>query len=311
VSEQAPTPPRLEQLRYRAIRFVLLVVLALDVVMAVAKGLYGHLSGSLGMSSDGLHSALHASGGLIGLIGVSLAARPPDPAHPYGYERYEPLASMGIAAFMLVAFWKILESAWARLHTRDVPRVDAGSFAVMCGALLLTLVLASWERTKARELGSTVLRADAARLWADVLVSASVLAGLIAARLGFPLVDTLVSVLVAAAIGWSAWSIVRGASRILTDAAVGDVERISAAARSVGGVIGCHQVRARGVGGMVRVDLHVTVDPELTVARSHEIAAEVERRVRERIEGVAEVLVHIGAATLHGARQSGSEGPRQ
>lgn len=304
MSQLLPRPPRLEHLRYRSIRSVLLVVLALDFVMAVAKGLYGYLSGSLGMVSDGLHSALHASGGIIGLIGVSLAARPPDSDHPYGYERYEPLASMGIAAFMLVAFWKILESAWARLHASGVPRVDAGSFAVMGSALLLTILLASWERTRAHKLGSTVLRADAARIWADVLVSASVLAGLVAARLGFPRIDTLVSVLVAGAIGWSAWGIVRGASRILTDATVGDVEKICAVARSVGGVIDCHKVRARGVSGMVRVDLHVTVDPQMTMAKGHEIAEEVERRVRARIGDVAEVLVHVGAATLHKPRAS-------
>jgi len=280
---------------------VLIVVLALDVVMAVGKGVYGYLSGSLGMVSDGLHSAVHASGGVIGLIGVSLAARPPDPDHPYGYERYEPLSSMGIAAFMLIAFWKILESAWSRLHTPEAPRVGAGSFAVMGSALLITIVLAYWERGRAARLGSTVLRADAARIWSDVLVSASVLAGLVAARLGFPRVDTVVSLLVAGAIAWSAWRIVRGASRVLTDATVGDLEEISRAARNVDGVIGCHQVRARGVGGMIRVDLHVTVDPQMTVVRSHEIADEVERSVREQIGGVAEVLVHVGAATLHTA----------
>jgi cation diffusion facilitator family transporter len=288
------------------------VVLALDLVMAIGKGLYGYASGSLGMVSDGLHSALHASGGVIGLIGVSLAARPPDPDHPYGYERYEPLASMGIAAFMLAAFWKILESAWDRLREPEAPRVDAGSFAVMGGALLLTLLVAYWERARGRDLGSTILQADAARIWADVLVSGSVLVGLVAVRLGVPVVDTLVSVLVAGAIGWSAWRIVRGASRVLTDAAVGDVEQIAAVARSVEGVVGCHQVRARGVGGMVRVDLHVTVvDPRMTVAESHEIAEEVERRVRERIGGIAEVLVHVGAAALHGAQASSSGGGRQ
>jgi len=123
VSELAPYPPRPEQLRYRSIRSVLSAVVALDLVMAAGKGLYGYLSGSLGMVSDGLHSALHASGGIIGLIGVSLAARPPDPDHPYGHERYEPLASMGIAAFMLAAFWKILESAWDRLRAPLAPRV--------------------------------------------------------------------------------------------------------------------------------------------------------------------------------------------
>lgn len=287
--------------RYRSIRTVLLAVLALDLVMAAGKGLYGYLSGSLGMVSDGLHSALHASGAVIGLIGISLAARPPDPDHPYGYERYEPLASMGIVAFMFLAFWKILESAWARLHSPAVARVDEGSFAVMGGAIVLTLLLASWERARGRNLGSTILQADATRRWADVLVSASVLIGLVAVRIGIPIVDTLVSVLVAGAIGWSAWRIVRGASRALTDAAVGDVEKISAAARSVGGVVDCHQVRALGVGGMVRVDLHVTVDPAMTVAKSHEIAEEVEHLVRERIGGIVEVLVHVGAATAHGA----------
>ena len=289
-----------EQSRYRHIRRAVLVVLALDLVMAVGKGLYGYFSGSLGMVSDGLHSTLHASGGVIGLVGVTLAARAPDPDHPYGYERYEPLASMGIAAFMLLAFWRILASAWGQLQTVEVPRVDAGSFAVMGGALLLTLAVASWERRRARELESTVLGADAARVWADVLVSASVLAGLVAARLGFPRVDTIVSLLVAGAIGWSAWGIVRGASRVLTDAAVGDIEKIAAAARSVDGVIDTHQVRARGAGGRVRVDLHITVDPQLTVAQGHTIGDEVERRVRERIGGIAEVLVHVGAATLHG-----------
>jgi cation diffusion facilitator family transporter len=277
----------------------LFIVLALDIVLAVSKGLYGYYIGSLGMVSDGLHSMLHASGGIIGIIGVSLAAHPPDADHPYGYERYEPLASMGIAAVMLIALWKILESAWARLETPEVPRIDAASFMVTGSALFVTIVLASWERIQARKLGSSVLRADAARMWADVLVSASVLGGLVAARFGYPRVDTLVSILVAGAISWSAWRIVRGASRVLTDAAVGDIAQISAAARSVAGVIDCHQVRARGAGGQVRVDLHITVDPMMTVAKSHAIAEAVEHRVRDRVGGVAEVLVHVGAATLH------------
>jgi divalent metal cation (Fe/Co/Zn/Cd) transporter len=76
--------PRTERLRYRSIGTTLFGVLALDIVMAVGKWLYGYFSGSLGMVSDGLHSALHASGGVIGLIGVWLSARPPDPDHPYG-----------------------------------------------------------------------------------------------------------------------------------------------------------------------------------------------------------------------------------
>lgn len=285
--------------RRQAIRSVLVAVLVVDLALAMGKGVYGLLSGSLGLVSDGLHSALHAAGAVVGLVGVTLAARPPDEDHPYGYERYETLASMGIASFMLLAVWKILEDVWARLRSPAVARVDEGSFALMGGALALTVLLALWERRRGRRLESPVLQADALRRWSDLLVSSSVLGGLVAVRLGAPLVDSLVSVPIAGMIGWSAWRIARDASRVLTDAAVGDIGRIETAARSIEGVADCHQVRARGVGGSVRVDLHVTVDPEMTVAESHRIAEEVERRVREGVEGVAEVLVHVGASTLH------------
>jgi divalent metal cation (Fe/Co/Zn/Cd) transporter len=64
-------------------------------------------------------------------------------------------------------------------------------------------------------------------------------------------------------------------------------------------VRGCHDVRARGSGGTVRIDLHITVDPQMTVTESHELAERVERQIRAQVGGVAEVLIHAGAATLH------------
>lgn len=285
--------------RYRAIRRTLLLVLLLDVAMAAGKGVYGYLTGSLGMAADGLHSALHASAGVVGLVGVYLASRPPDPKHPYGYERYEPLAAMGIAVVMLLALLEIVERAWARLWSPEQPTVTALSFAIMFAATGLTLALALWERQRSREFASSVLHADAARAWGDTLISLSVIVGLLAVRFGFPLLDTLVSIVVAGIIAWTAWTIVRGSSEVLTDAAVGDLGRIAEVACAVEGVRGCHQVRARGVAGMVRVDLHVTVDPQMRVDEAHRVAEQVERRVREQVGGIAEVLVHVGAATLH------------
>ena len=297
--ERSLAGPRMEQVRYRSIRAVLLVVLAIDLVMAASKGIYGYVTGSLGMLSDGLHSGLHAAGGVLGVVGVSLAARPPDARHPYGYERYEPLAAMGIAVVMLAAVWEIVRGAVTHIDSPVVRHVEVGGFAIMIAAMVATLARATWERARARSIGSEILRADAARAWSELLVSASVLAGLVAIEVGAPVVDTIVSLVVAAVIAWSAWRIVRGASRVLTDAAVRDAEQIAAIVRGVTGVRACHQVRARGVGGMVRVDLHMTVDPEMTVAKSHQLVDEVERRVRDQLGGVAEVLVHVGAATQH------------
>lgn len=101
--------------RYRAIRRVLLIVLGTDLLLAASKGSYGYLTGSLGMLSDGFHSAVHALGGVIGLIGVKLAARPPDIRHPYGYERYEPLAAMGVAVLMSIAYEGIVSHSRTEL----------------------------------------------------------------------------------------------------------------------------------------------------------------------------------------------------
>ena len=269
--------------------------------MALAKGGYGYFTGSIAMISDGLHSTLHAAGSIVGLAGIHLAARPADASHPYGYERYEPLAAMGIAVLMLAAAWGILDDAWARFfHSHEVARVTGLSFVTVITCMCVTIGLAIWENRCARRLSSTILAADAARIRSDTLASGAVLAGLVGVRLGFPVVDPLASVLVAAIITWTASRIVQGASRVLADAAVGDMEQIAKVACSVAGVKGCHQVRTRGIGGMVRIDLHITVDPDMTVAQSHRLAEEVERQIRNQLGGVNEVLIHVGAATLHG-----------
>jgi len=271
----------------------------LDLLMAFAKGGYGYSTGSIAMISDGLHSTLHAAGGIVGLVGIHLAARPADASHPYGYERYELLAAMGIAVLMLAAVWEILGDAWTRFHFHQVPRVTGLSFAIIVTSILVTIGLTIWEGRAARALASTVLQADAARIRSDTLVSGAVLVGLVGVRWGFPIVDPLASVLVAAIIAWTASRIVQGASRVLADGAVGDTEQIAKVACSVAGVNSCHQVRSRGIGGMVRIDLHITVAPDMTVAQSHQLAEEVERRIREQVGGVTEVLIHVGAATLH------------
>jgi cation diffusion facilitator family transporter len=286
--------------RNRMIRQVLLVVLVVDLLLAFSKGFYGYLTESLGMLSDGFHSAVHALGGVIALVGVKLAARPPDEGHPYGYERYEPLAAMGVAVLMLIAVWKILSGAWSRVHSFEVPVVTNISFVIMIGSLIVSFGLATWELRLSRRLSSTILKADVGRVWGDTLVSMSVIAGLVAARVGLLWLDAVVSVVVAAFIARTAWSIVRGASQVLSDAAGADIESIARAASGVDGVQGCHRVRARGVSGMVRVDLHILVDPKMTVEESHNLVKEVERRIRDRVGGIAEVLVHVGPVALHG-----------
>jgi cation diffusion facilitator family transporter len=251
------------------------------------------------MMADGFHSGIHASGVLFAVGGIYLACRPPNADHPYGYERYEPLTAMGLGVFMIIAIFAVVKTAIDRIQIHEPPTTDATSFAVMAVCIIGTVVLGVWEKRAGVQLSSMVLQADARRTWSAALISVSVVLDLLLIASGLVLADFVVALLISAAIAWTAWGTLREATRILTDATVENVEEISAVALSVQGVLGCHQVRARGVAGRVRIDLHITVNAEMTVVEAHDISEEVVRRVKEKIQGVAEVLIHIGAARFH------------
>ncbi len=282
------------QVRYRDMQQTLLVVLAVNLVLALAKGSGGLLTGSLGMQADGLHSLLHVLGAVVGPVGISLAVRPADRSHPYGYERYEPLAAVGLVGFMMLAIYEILAETWTRLSAGASVDVTPWSLVLMLLATGITLGMGLWERQRGRALSSTVLATDGRRALSDVLVSLTVVAGLVVARLGFPVLDVLVSLGIALVIGWTGWTSLREISAILTDAAVADLEQIARVAASVEGVRGVHRVRARGLAGMVRVDLHLTVDPTMPTVQAHDLTHRVVGRVQAEVGGIAEVLVHVG-----------------
>jgi cation diffusion facilitator family transporter len=166
----------------------------------------------------------------------------------------------------------------------------------MGATLSVNVFVTLWERREARRLSSTLLMADARHTTSDILVSLSVVASLIAVELGFSWADAGVTLAIAVAIAWGAWSIVRDASLVLTDAAVAEADAIANVVRAVPGVRGTHNIRTRGAEGYVWVDLHVQVDPGLPVTDAHEIASAVARRVEAEIGDPADVTVHIEPA---------------
>jgi cation diffusion facilitator family transporter len=248
------------------------------------------------MSADGLNSLLDGVSNVVGLIGLAVAARPPDPNHPYGHRRFETLTSLAIALFMLLALFEIVQRSIDRLRHDVTPEVTAISFVVMLGTLLVNIVVTMWERRAARRLSSSILLADARHTGSDVFVTLSVIGGLIAVRLGFDWADVALALVVAGVIAWSAWQIVREAALSLSDEAVASTEKIEQAARSVPGVRGIHNIRTRGGEGLIWVDLHIQVDPTMPVDRAHDISSDVAARIEKEIGERADVTVHIEPA---------------
>jgi cation diffusion facilitator family transporter len=284
-------------LRSRQIRRILIIVLVLNLAVAAAKLGYGVYTSSVSMTADGVHSLLDAFANVVGLIGIAVASRPPDREHHFGHERYETLASMAIGAVMAIGVLEIVQSAISSWQSGRVPEVTSLSFAVMLASMAVNAGLSVWERNAARALQSDLLAADSRHTGSDVLVSAAVIASLIAEQLGIRGADAVISLAVAAMIAWAVWSILHEASLVLTDAAKNvDPPALLAAIVDAPGVVTAHNLRVRSSGGRNWVDVHVTVDPQLTVKLAHEVATGVEQTIRDFVGPQSQAIVHVEPA---------------
>ena len=284
--------------RYRQIRNILFIILALNWAVAIAKILYGHFTGSLAMFADGFHSLSDGSSNIIGLIGISVAARPRDVGHPYGHRKYETLASMAIAvALFLIAFNLMKESAHRFVHRElEIPIANLGSFAVMLATLGINIGVMRYEFRRGKELKSDLLVADSMHTGSDILASVSVIVSLICIRLGFSIVDVVAGFIIALLICYVGADILKRSSRVLTDYAPIGSQDICTVLSEMKEIIGCHRIRARGRSDDIHVDLHITVDKNMTVAKAHSLSTAIEKKIRERFPGVTDVMVHIEPA---------------
>ncbi len=271
------------------------VTIGLHLVLLASQVVAAALTGSVAIGANALHVGVDTAVHLVALGGVWLATRPADPRHPYGYERYETVASLAMGTLLLVAVALIVSSAVPRLLAPEPSRATGFGAAVMAASALATGALALYLRDRGRRMQSRVLGSESIHAAADTLIAVGVLAAVAGAPLGFPWLDPFAALGVGGVVAWRGWGVVRGAADVLTDAVAVDTDAIRAAALAVPGVRDCHAVRSRGEAGSVRVDLHVHVAPDLTVVEAHRIALDVESHIRTLNAGVAEVLVHVGA----------------
>lgn len=282
--------------RTAEIRKVLIIILALNLLVAGAKIAWGVFTGSVSMAADGFHSTLDAAANVVALVGISIAARPPDEEHHYGHQRYETLVSLVIAAMMTFGAVEIVQQAIDRLQSGASPRVEVGSFVVMIATVGVNISVSVWERRRARQLSSDLLAADAKHTFSDIMVSLGVIGGLIGVRLGFHQADALISLAIAVIIVWAAWTIVRDASLVLTDAVTHDPRELMAAVLETPEVETAHKLRARSAGGHLLVDVDITVDPQMRVKDAHDVASAVERNIKRVAGSDTQALVHVEPA---------------
>lgn len=273
---------------------VLWIVLALNLVVAASKFFYGLASKSASMQADGIHSVFDSLGNVIGLVGIALASRPADEGHPYGHSKFETYGSLAIGVLLLIAAFEVGSSAVAKLASQTyTAEVTAVSFVVMVGTLIVNVCVSAYERRAGKRLRSEILSADAAHTLSDAFVSIGVIIGLVFVKLGFPLADPVMALIVTVAIVVSAVNVFRSGFRTLSDHACIPASSIIEVACDISGIEEIHGVRTRGTESEVYCDLHALVDPCMTVFEAHTLGDKVENRIRARFPEVKEVLVHI------------------
>jgi cation diffusion facilitator family transporter len=279
--------------KYSEVVRVLYRVLVLNLAVALVKIGLGYATGAVSILSEGFHSLTDSASNVVGLLGVSIARRPPDEDHPYGHRKYETMASLGILIFLIVVLVQVLTAAYDRFVNGGALRVFPEGIGMMAATLVVNLFVVRYELREARRLNSEVLHADAMHTRSDVLTSATVLAALFGVWFGYPLLDPFAAVVVAAFIGRAGWKIAQEASRILGDQIVIAEDDVRDVVGSVPAVLGCHRIRTRGPADYVFMDLHVWLDGRTPLEAAHATSHVVKDRLMKRFPQLADVVIHI------------------
>jgi cation diffusion facilitator family transporter len=275
------------------VRYVLVITLILNESVALAKIIYGYHTGSIGMTSDGFHSLFDGVSNVIGLVGIWIASRPPDKTHPYGHKKYETFFTIIIAFMIFTTCFQILHRAYESLFKGSETTVTAASFLIMIATMAVNIFVMSYESRKGKKLGSDFLVADAMHTKSDILTSSAVLIGLFLTKLGYHYADAIAGVVITFFIARIGYEIIKQASDTLVDTVCLDTDAIERVVMEVKGVIGCHDIRTRGLKNHIYMDMHILVNPALPTGESHEIAESVERKIMEEFPAVSDIVVHV------------------
>ncbi|MDX2212613.1 MAG: cation diffusion facilitator family transporter [Oculatellaceae cyanobacterium bins.114] len=280
--------------RRLTVRRVLIITLLLNLAVMGLKVFVGLLTGSLSLLADALHSVTDSANNILGLVASHFSSPEPDRDHPYGHQKFEALGALGIAAFLGIACFEILQGAIERLmHGGQPVRIQGSELWLLLLVLGINIFVAFYERHVGQQVDSPILLADAKHTMSDIWVTISVLAGLIGIwSLGFQWLDVVLSFPVALLVFWSGWTVLRDNLPWLVDEVAIAPEAIHDVVMQVPGVLNCHNIASRGLlGRQVFMEMHLVVDAT-DVKTAHDITEAVEAHLEERFSPVR-ISIHV------------------
>lgn len=288
----APNPAFLKQSDGRRITIIGAFV---NGFLALLKVVGGSISGSSALLADGIHSATDLVTDIMTYITLGIANQGPDDSHPYGHGKFETFATLVLAILLALAAAGISFQAVERLIAGDMPPLGPTALAIAALSIFANEAL-FWTTKKVGErINSNLLIANAWHHRTDSISSVVALAGIGLNMAGFAWFDAVAAILVAIFLLRTAWRFGKEAFDELVDAAIDEETQTLAekAIKSVHGVKSFHFMRARTVGGEIFLDVHVEVDPYISVSEGHAIAEGVEEALLKAVPELSDAIVHI------------------
>ena len=281
--------------RFRKIHQVLWRTFFLNLAVSIVKIVLGTLTGLLAITADGLHSLGDSLVNVAGIFAIFLARKEPDEKYSYGYDKFETVATLIIAAIISITFFEVLKAGVVKLIHPHPEIIAPYVIYLMAITAVINSFIVWYEGRAGKRLKSMLLIADAAETKSDIFISLAIIVGVYLIRLtGTAWIDGAITVLVALLILRIIVKIISSTSAILCDAQVVSPEEIVRVAVCVPGVKFCHAVRTRGREDGFYADLHLGVDGSLSVIKAHdEICHEVKKALREKFPGMKSANIHI------------------
>ena len=282
--------------RYKATKTATFVGAASNVILAFMKIIFGWFGNSHALIADGLHSFSDLLTDFLVIIAAKFSHQKADADHPYGHDRIETAATVGLSLFLVIVGLAIIfDAAQHVIHhtTLGEPQVYVVWIALF--SVLLNEFIYQYTRKVANRINSDMLHANALHSRSDAAASLVVLIGVIGSLLGFPLLDPIAAIVVGALIIKMGFTLGLRNVNELVDAGVdpNTLEEIRRTIFSVHGVKSIHLLRTRKMAGKILVDVHLIVSPYLSVSEGHHVGDHVLKKLYSNIEHVSDVTVHV------------------
>jgi cation diffusion facilitator family transporter len=268
-----------------------------NVILSASKIVIGLLSGSLAVLGDGIDSATDVVISVVMIFTAHIMHRPPNRKYAFGYEKAESVATKILSFVIFYAGVQMLVSTIGNLLSKEPRELPAAvAIYVTVFSIVGKLLLAFYQYEQGKKVNSSMLTANAVNMRNDVVISVGVLVGLATTFiLKLPTLDTITGLIISLFIIKSSINIFMESNVELLDG-VKDTsvyDKIFQAVEKVSGACNPHRVRSRQMGGMYMIDLDVEADGNITLNEAHEIADRVEQSIKESIDNVYDIVVHV------------------